>query len=383
MTIIYFGHYELKEGSASTIHVREIVNNLRKLGLNVKIIAKEAEDKLNKELKPVLIPFLPFKGFRILSFSFLANCFLFFFSRKFAPAIIYYRRMLLDPFPALVSRLSGAPLIIELNEIVKPHIRELLPYWFWKIILNSFEKILIHQSYAVICPSETMGEYYKVHYPKERNKFCIVAHGVNLERFKPINKIEAQKELGIPQGRYLLWAGTAFWWSGLQFLFELGKELSKQNSQTKVLVIGEGKELNKLKYLVEKKNLENHFFFLPQLPYEKMVFAYSSAFLLLAPYDYSYLTVRGFPFKIVESLACATPVMTLRAPVSEEINNLLGGLILVENYNAEKWVEEIEKLTQNLVEIQSVGERSREAIIRNNLTWYSAAEKIASVIRSI
>lgn len=374
MKVIYFSHCELLEGMASTVHVREVASNLRSSGAEVLVICKKHEAaRLSGQELPV--PFIPLKGLRTASFTLLANLKLFLLCRERRPDAVYCRRMLLDPLPALVARLLGIPLILELNEVLEPHARELRPVFFWRKVMRLIEAALMSAAAAVICPSETMRAHYAAKYPGKAAVFRKVYHGANLENFLPEDRAASQKRLGLDPGVYVLWAGTSFWWSGIDFIGGLSRELERRGAGVRILVLGGGAEVERLKVTAGSAVV-----FRPPLPYSEMRFAYSAASALLAPYSPEYMDVRGVPFKVVESLACGTPVIMNVSPVALEAGSSLPGVLFPSGASAAAWADLIAGAASDPEKSALPGRQGREGLLKAGMTWAFAAREIRRII---
>ncbi len=373
-TVIHVSHAELLPGLASAIHVLVVAEGLRRLGHRVHILARSLNDQ-EISLPRIIPPFLPIKGFRTATFSFSAGICLFKFIRENQPAVVYYRRSMLDPFPARVSQYLKVPLITELNENWEAHISETHPEWFWKKMMSFVEQKTFSASYAILCPSATMRQSLAARYPHFASKFRIIYHGVDVDLFRPIPEEEAQQLIGLPLGEYLLWVGTPFWWSGIELLRKLAETLLRRRPTCRMIFVGD-KEKAKI---FSKGAWPENIFWAGKFSHEKIPLYYSAARALLAPYSPLLLQNRGFPFKVLEALSCERPVLITRGNVSQEMAHLTGGMTLLSE-QLEHWEDESLRILANRERTQQQGREGREGILRSGLTWENAVSQIHKII---
>jgi glycosyltransferase involved in cell wall biosynthesis len=335
-------------------------------------------DHQGSSLPGVTPAFFPIKGFRTATFSISAGFSLFKFIKENYPAVVYYRRSMLDPFPAGISRYLKAPLITELNENWEAHISETRPEWFWKKMMSFVEQKTFSASSVILCPSDIMRKNLVARYPHLASTFRTVYHGVNPELFRPISEEEAQKIIGIPPGEYLLWVGTPFWWSGMELLRKLAETLLRRRPACRILFVG---DKEKAKIFTTGAWPENTLW-AGKFTHEKMPLYYSAARALLAPYSPLFVQERGFPFKVLEALSCEKPVLITNGMVSQELAGLTGGITLLSE-QMEQWEEESLKVFANENKTQQQGREGREGILRSGLTWENNVSQIHNIIEEV
>lgn len=105
-----------------------------------------------------------------------------------------------------------------------------------------------------------------------------------------------------------------------------------------LFLLGDGKDVGKLKQLVSAINLNDKVVFVPFLP-DPFNYVKGSKFTLLTSH------YEGFPRSVIESLAIGTPVISVdcKSGPKEIITNEVNGL-LVENYNAEALAKAMDRM---------------------------------------
>lgn len=116
-------------------------------------------------------------------------------------------------------------------------------------------------------------------------------------------------------------------------------ELPKNNVSLKIL--GDGKDLERLKNRVEILNIASNVEFLPYNPYPSAIVKSALFTVLTSRYE-------GFPRSILESLALGTPVVSVdcKSGPNEIIQNTFNGL-LVENHNPEALAKAMNRLLED------------------------------------
>lgn len=195
-------------------------------------------------------------------------------------------------------------------------------------------KQLYGSSYKIVCVS------------KENAKIVKLKHSLtNITTiYNPLNLIEIEKKSKEAihfEFDYILAVGRLV---ALKQFDKLIKSYSKSilpNKGVKLVIVGEGPELEKMKDLANKFDLSNDIIFIDftDNPYKYMK---KAKFLILCS------KYEGFGIVLAEALACETPVISfdLVSGPSEIITNKYNGL-LVENQNFDKLTEAINELYTN------------------------------------
>ncbi len=155
--------------------------------------------------------------------------------------------------------------------------------------------------FSVIAPSNWMAESVKQSKLLGNRKIQVVPNTLNTETFKPIDKLQARKLLGLPADRFIMLSG--FMPSkndkhkGTPYLLEALQQLPGKE-QVELLIFG-------------NRDAEN----LPAFPIqatflgtisedERLALAYSAADVFISP-----SLEDNLPNTVLESLACGTPVV--------------------------------------------------------------------------
>jgi D-inositol-3-phosphate glycosyltransferase len=153
-------------------------------------------------------------------------------------------------------------------------------------------------------------------YRADRRNIEIVPPGVDLERFHPLPKAEAQAFIGVPPGhRMLLFVGRIEPLKGLDNILQAVAQLRDQDAalleDVCMCVIGgeikEGEqdaELTRLMALRDQLGLKERVTFLGARDQDILQYYYCAAEALIMPSDY-----ESFGMVALEAMACGTPVI--------------------------------------------------------------------------
>ncbi len=140
----------------------------------------------------------------------------------------------------------------------------------------------------------------------------VLCNGVDLDRFRPLDRDRARAELGWPrERRILLSVGHLVERKGhhhaITALRELGEEVELR-------IIGSGTERKSLQALAQRLGVAGRTRFEGSFEHQRLATAYSAADLLIL------LSSReGWPNVLLESMACGTPVVATRVHGTPEV----------------------------------------------------------------
>lgn len=158
------------------------------------------------------------------------------------------------------------------------------------------------------------------------------------------------------------------------FLLEVFQKVSKQIENSKLIIIGKGKQ-NYVAMCKEKLielGLENDVIYREKLEQKYMpaIYQASDAFLLPTRYEI-------FGMVLLEAMYYGLPVFTTyNCGSSTLINNENG--IIIENTDCNEWSEKIVKVLSDKKECDAIGEKAHRTV-EKNYTWDALANKFLSV----
>ena len=235
---------------------------------------------------------------------------------------------------------------------------------FINVITILLEKITSKFTDAHISVSEVVSKKYLEYGIGKRIKYFTVRSGMELNKFfnakGNVDNQQKRQELGLTGKCFIIGnVGRLEASKGHHFLFQAIKEILKfRKDQTiKLLVIGEGKDKEKLIKYVKKLNLERNVIF---IGYRKDVAE------LMAIMDlFVFTSLReGLPRVLVQAAAVGIPSIAFNVDgVSEILKDNYNGF-LVEPTNIKKLAERIIKYIDNKELIRMHGKNGQN-IVRN------------------
>lgn len=142
-----------------------------------------------------------------------------------------------------------------------------------------------------------------------------IGNGVDTERFRPVDRGEARRKLGMPEdGEIVVSVGNLVPVKGHQFLIPAIAQLVARHPKIRLYIIGEGESRAELEAMARQAGVQDRVSFVGRKPNEELKYWYSSA-------DVSCLgsSREGWANVVLESLACGTPVVATRVWGTPEI----------------------------------------------------------------
>jgi D-inositol-3-phosphate glycosyltransferase len=181
---------------------------------------------------------------------------------------------------------------------------------------------------AVVAPVEVEKQYLLDHYGAGLDKVHIVPCGVDMDRFKPMDKGKARRVLNLDSAsELLLFVGRFAPVKGLNHLLNAMADIRRKYPRAVLLVVGgDGPRADTTAVLArraQQSGLGANFLLAGRIDHDVLPFYYNAADLLVLPSFY-----ESFGLVTLEAMACGTPVAataTGGAPgiIREGINGVL------------------------------------------------------------
>ena len=211
-----------------------------------------------------------------------------------------------------------------------------------RTIYNFLEKFALKKTDAIIAVDELTKDYYLKLYPQYKEKFHVIPTGVNTEIFKPLDKHKMRNKLGFSKSdKIILYVGRIELPKKVDDIINALKILVEQDSSYKLVLVGDGVLLEKMKSLSRYLKLDDYISFFGIRKRNELPDIFS-----MADISVLYSKNEGSPLSIKESLACGIPVVANDVgDVSKVIRNDYNGFI-IDKENVEELAMKI-KLTIN------------------------------------
>ena len=180
------------------------------------------------------------------------------------------------------------------------------------------EKKLAKLCDQIVLPTKKEKEHLIEYYNAPVDKIRIIPCGVNLELFKPMDKLSVRRHLALPMDDpIILYVGRFAPIKGLDRLLKSFSYLTRPSRPRLVMVGGDGKHSPMLRQLQSKAtafHIQDRLTFAGRVDQETLPEYYSAADVLVVPSDY-----ESFGLVALEALACGTPVVTTSVGAMEDI----------------------------------------------------------------
>jgi glycosyltransferase involved in cell wall biosynthesis len=390
MRILYITLENVSLHKGSVVHVKEVVNGLRKLGHRVGLIAcslnksEKAEHFYNLNIIPsFMLRLLMLKRQpHIASLLFL----LIYLMRILPQYDVIYAREFHAVIIALLPRfIFGKKLVFEINGIANEE-RRLKRDSFLSHILVSFikgaEKMATRYSEKVISVAPKIKLYLTQNFNCPSRKIKVIANGVNTKQFCPIHDsrllVEWKKRLGIKSNDTVItYVGNLAPWQGIDDLIEISFRLLSKNKNLKFLIVGEGVLKPHLLKKVLNSGYDGNIVFTGMLNHDDIPFLINLADICVAPLRVG----TGSPIKVFEYMACGKPVVASRIEGLEFIEAEGAGRL-----TAPEDIMGLEGALNELIEEPQkradMGQKGMQ-IARERFSWESRVAEIEELLRKL
>jgi len=181
------------------------------------------------------------------------------------------------------------------------------------------ERDITKKADCIISTSPYEREYLEKHYGAKPEKIRVVPCGVDLIRFRPVDRVAARKKIGAPVGdKVILYTGRVEWRKGIGTLViamaKLFRHHPELRKKTWLYIVGGNlgrraepevrEEIRRLKDVCREYHIRDRVVFTGAVQQERLHLYYSAANVCVIPSYYE-------PFGMVplEAMACKVPVI--------------------------------------------------------------------------
>jgi glycosyltransferase involved in cell wall biosynthesis len=361
-------------------HVLEVSRNLVRMGHNVIVLARRSPGQTPFEvidgvnivrvwrgiIKPVSTDFpgivsnpsrSSLKFFEKTYFNTVYTAYTsfiaFYLAKKYRADVILERG---DSYSAgaYVSLVSGIPLITEIRDIYQPKISLLVA----RRLLVYDENVLRDKRFL--------------------SKIAIMRGGVDIEKFKPMNRQEAKAALGLLEKFVIGYSGSFAKSHRVDIMVMLAQMIRRiYGDKVHFLVVGPHNPL--LTKMINSLNLRHYFSFIGPVSHDELPRYLSAMDVGLALYDPG--KVAGPPYKVYEYMACGVPPITTETIYSRKIvKDSLNGFLVKMN-NAEEVFNKLSLLIKNPDLLHEMSIKARETATK--FSWKEEAYRVLKVIKEV
>jgi len=223
--------------------------------------------------------------------------------------------------------------------------------------LSKASKVLVSN----LPSKEIMKSYYKI----DEEKISIVPNGVDLSFFKTKNR----------DPNKIVFSGVMYHHRGLDVLLDAAPKIVKDIPETKLVLLGDGPEMKKLKETVKQKNLDSNVEFKGWIDRKDIPEHLSNASIGIGPLKRTTVTENALPIKVLEYMASSLPIIAKTGTLPEDVlkDNENGWFV----ENSSELYEKIIKLEQNPELVEKMGKNSLSMV--QKFSWERIVKSIIDI----
>lgn len=234
-------------------------------------------------------------------------------------------------FARIIAKQFNIPLVHTYHTMYEDYIHYITKGYFnrsSKKLVEYFTLFYCDKTISeLVVPTKKTYELFKKKYKVDRNIY-IVPTGIEVERFyKENNKIDIdneRKKIGLSKQDFIiLFVGRIGTEKNLDLLLSSMKSLISISKNIKLLVIGDGPDLDTYKNYVSKNNIDKNVVFTGKVPWKKIPTYYALADIFATA---SQTETQGLT--VIEAMAASLPVVCIndesfKNTVINDLNGLL------------------------------------------------------------
>ena len=384
MRIIY--HHRTLGDGAEGIHIAEMVNAFREIGHEVKVISpigvqtnvntpKVAAFTRIKHLLPKFFYEIPEVAYNLYGYYLLQKA-----AVSFQPDFIYDRYITFNASSILVAKRYNIPVILEVNSpLAMERAQQKDEKLYLRRLAFNLERWICANSDKTVVVSTPLKDYLiSVGVPE--SKVVVMPNGVNLRKFKPIEKNrKLMRDLIIHENDIVIgFVGILRPWHGIDLLLRAFYNVTKKRDAIHLLIVGEGPVRDEIEKQIKDYGLTEKVTITGRVSHNKIP-AYIGLFdIAVSPRA----TFYASPMKILEYMAQAKVVVAPKMRNIEDI--IVDGKdgILFEPDNTTSLQNAIIKFSHDPQLRLSLGKAARGKI-EAYYKWEDNAQKVVELAEEI
>lgn len=218
-----------------------------------------------------------------------------------------------------LAKKYGVPVVyrsIDIQHMLvsdRPHVY--FPNSILKWITFSVEKWVYSHVDKILTLSPKLSDYV-TRMGADRDRVDLLLFGVDMNKFNPnvdTKELEEKMELR-KDDKVIVFIGTLFEFSGLDSYLEHFPKVVNEVPETKLIIVGGGALLGKLKQLVVDLKLTENVVLTGFQPFDMIPQYINLADICINPFEVNSTTRDIIPGKIIQYLSCAKPVLATPLP---------------------------------------------------------------------
>ena len=380
MRILY--HHRTRATDAQRVHILEIVRAFRAAGHEVRIAslvdteaAPAAPAETGEAGWKAWVRRVPLSAEIVqLGYNLVALPWLLWTILSWRPAFVYERHAIYNFAGVLAARLTGRPLILEVNSpLALEHAEDgtLTAPGF----AGRCERLVFRLASKILVVSGPLKRILAAE-GVSAGKIVVMPNGVDLAAFGEARDATALRErLGLAGATAIGFVGWFRPWHGLEMLVEAFAHADLQRKGAKLLLIGDGPATPALRKQAAALGLDDSVVFAGAVPHEAIPDYLALVDIAAQPAANDYCC----PMKVIEYMAMAKPIV---APRQENITELLADDAEVVTFapgDMAGLAAALDRLVGSRAERDRLGQAARAAIDARGLLWSENAARVVNL----
>ena len=383
-------HHRTQGRSVEAVHIRGLCSGLERLGYDVEIVGPPGTHP-NPDLveSPAVgktgltwgwvarhLPQLAFECLEI-GYNLAAVPRLWKRCRELKPELIYERYALYNAAGVLVGRMTGTPVVLEINDTVDVDRERQGKKLVLPGLARWFERQIFQRASGVVAVSGYLRDQaIAAGVPPERVR--VTPNAVNPERFdrERVDGGAVRARHGLEGKTVLGFVGSFAKWHGVDLLIRAASTLARDFPQVSVLLIGDGHLRPQMEALVAELGITDRVVFTGKIPHMEIPAHVAAMDVGVVPGANVFVS----PVKVFEYMAMGCPPVAARyRPLEDAIDEGKDGLIFEAN--------DLEALTRSLRELladperrRALGEAAHAKIMARHL-WVHNARVVVELVQ--
>lgn len=284
-------------------------------------------------------------------------------------------------FARLVAKQYNIPLVHTYHTMYEDYIHYITKGYFMgpsRKIVEYLTKFYCDQTATeLIVPTKKTYDLFKKKYKVNRNVH-IVPTGIEIERFYKENfnikeLQELKKNLGLRKDDFvILFVGRLAAEKSVDLLIDAHVGICKKYPHAKLLIVGDGPDIDKFKKQVNKLKISDNVIFTGKISWKEVpkYYAISTIFTTASKSETQGLTV-------IEAMAASLPVVCIQDESFEDA--VIDGLNGYFFKNKRQYKKQIEELIENTSMIKTMGKQARINAEKHSSKYF--AERVLDVYK--
>ena len=284
-------------------------------------------------------------------------------------------------FARIISKQLKIPLVHTYHTMYEDYVHYITKGYFnksGKKLIEYYTLFYCDKTISeLVVPTKKAYELFKQKYKVDRNVY-IVPTGIDVEKFyreknKRINRFDERRKLGInDDDLVILFVGRIAQEKNIELLLSAMKGLVNNSNKIKLLVVGDGPDLNNYKEYTTKNGLDSNVIFTGKVPWDKI-----NKYYIMSDVFATASTTETQGLTVIEAMAASLPVVCINdESFTGTVINNLNGLIF---RNRREYKKHILKLLEDKTLYNKLSGQARISAETHSSKYF--AEQILDVYK--